>query len=122
MASIENLVGKPFEYGGRGPDKYDCYGLIKELLEKRQGIKIPDYTSPKDSGRISALFSLELRLWEPAPREMGAIALFRLGRSTHCGYLLTSNEMIHCIQKIGVCIERLNRWESRLVDTYRYVG
>lgn len=123
MPSIEELVGKPFEYGGRGPDSYDCYGLVKALLEERQGVKVPDYKSPTDAHKISAIFALELHLWEPAPAVEGSVATFRIGHSTHCGYLLSETHMIHSIQKIGVCIERLDEpWKRRMLGTYRYVG
>lgn len=31
-----------FEYGGRGPDEYDCVGVFLELIRRAFGIDLPD--------------------------------------------------------------------------------
>jgi hypothetical protein len=84
---------------------------------------VPDYTSPSDGARISALFALELRLWEPCEPRTGSIALIRVPGNMHCGYLLDPNRMIHTWKKSGgVTIERLEIWKPRIKGFYRYVG
>ena len=31
---ISDLIGKPFKWGARGPDAYDCAGLTEEVLSR----------------------------------------------------------------------------------------
>jgi len=33
----DDLIGKPFKFGARGPEYYDCFGLAKEIF-RRHGI------------------------------------------------------------------------------------
>ena len=37
-------VGKPYRYGGRGPDSFDCSGLVAYVYG-RAGIKLPRSTT-----------------------------------------------------------------------------
>lgn len=125
--NFDALIGVPFAYGGRGPDTYDCYGLLRELY-KRDGIDIPDYTSPTDAGRITALMGCQLHLWELAECCVGAAVLMRvLDRSgntnMHVGYVIDENRMIHTWESSGgVVIEPLEVWKRRIKGFYRYVG
>lgn len=127
MALSENelarLIGTPFVYGGRGPDHFDCYGLLKHLY-RRDGIELPDYLSPSDGARISALMLGELRLWQQIPEpEYGAAVLIRLPGNMHCGYCLDNGYFIHTWERHGgVIVERLSGWRHRIVGFYRYVG
>jgi cell wall-associated NlpC family hydrolase len=72
--NYEKYLGTPFEFGGRGPDTYDCYGLIMAVLKER-GVVIPDYTSPSDEAKIAGLFAGNLHLWEKCEKEPGAVVL-----------------------------------------------
>ena len=123
MRDFSDLIGVPFEMGGRGPKSYDCYGLVRELARRWDGVSLPDYTSPADAGRISALFALELRLWQSCERRPGAVALIHIPGHTHCGYVLDNLYMLHTWQASGgVVRERLFEWQRRIKGFYRYVG
>ena len=39
--AISDLLNKPYELGARGPDSYDCWGLVMTVY-KRMGIDLPD--------------------------------------------------------------------------------
>ncbi len=122
MLDIENLIGIPFQYGGRGPATFDCYGLLKEL-HARQGIDIPDYVSPEDGARITALFACQMQFWKECKQEAGATVLLRIPGNTHVGYMLDQNKMIHSWEgSHGVTVERLDIWKPRIRGFYRYVG
>lgn len=41
-------IGVPFRDGGRGPDAYDCWGLVRAAYADRLGVELPDH------GEISA--------------------------------------------------------------------
>ena len=118
---VADLIGKPFEIGARGPDKYDCYGLLTEVF-KRAGLQVPDYESPSDGKIIAAMMSKEVELWEKTHLEPGAALLFKIPGSTHVGVYLGNDKFIHSWQGCGVLIERLTNWQQRLVGVYRYVG
>jgi hypothetical protein len=46
MTDINDLIGKPWRLGARGPDAYDCWGLVREVLQRmRPGLPLPDWAS-----------------------------------------------------------------------------
>jgi cell wall-associated NlpC family hydrolase len=122
-SEIAQLIGTPFEYGARGMDKFDCYGLVKYLHE-RKGIRIPDYRSPSDQSRIAALMGGQLMLWESCKPEPGSVVVFKIaGLVTHCGMVLADEKFIHTWEGSGgVCVERLSDWKRRIYGFYRYIG
>lgn len=121
---LDGLIGTPFEYGGRGPDTYDCWGLVLELL-KRDGLDPPSYTSVKDKAVIASMMANATTLYEKLDKpEPGHVVLFRAGRhACHVGYVLPYEKFIHTWEKSGgVCIEPLENWKHRIVGYYKYVG
>lgn len=122
MPDLGELIGVPFVNGGRGPDSFDCYGLIMHLL-KEDGIDIPDYISPTGGAKIMAIFNSEIRLWQECKKRHGVILLFKVPGNLHVGYYLGNDTFIHTWEKSGgVTIERLSTWERRLVGIYEYIG
>lgn len=43
MMWVSDFVGKPFEDGARGPDAYDCWGLVRAVYAEMLGIDLPAY-------------------------------------------------------------------------------
>jgi len=41
---LENLIGKPYEPGGRGPEVFDCWGLVRYVYDKAFGIHLQDFS------------------------------------------------------------------------------
>lgn len=118
--TYDDLIGVPFEYGGRGPDKFDCYGLVKELLS-REGQEIPDYISPSDGAKIMAIFHSEIRLWQECELKPGAVLLFRVPGNLHVGVYLGDDKFIHTWEASnGVVVERLMIWKTKLVGVYEF--
>jgi cell wall-associated NlpC family hydrolase len=124
MVDVSRLIGAPFVTGGRGPDSFDCYGLVMHLLREHHGIAIPDFKSSADQTVIMAKFAAGVQAWREVPPMAGAVALFRIGRHiSHCGYLLDSTQMVHTWEQSGgVVIERLDPWRRRIAGFYQYVG
>lgn len=123
MADFSDLVGVPFAYGGRGPDTYDCYGLVMECA-RRAGVALPDFGVDSNQARIAAMMAASLPQWrEIAPRP-GAVAFIRVGRlAAHVGYLIDQHHMIHAWESSGgVTVQRLDDWKQRIVGYYEYVG
>lgn len=48
-------VGLPFADGGRGPEAYDCWGLVRAVYARELGIELPAYgeISARDLARVS---------------------------------------------------------------------
>lgn len=115
------LIGKKFEYGGRGPDSFDCYGLIRHIVKENDGVEIPDYVSPSEGGKIAAIFSTEVHRWQEVPRAPGTVVLIRVPGSMHVGYMVSHDKMIHTWEGSGgVVIEKLHDWERRIIGFYKY--
>ena len=122
-ANFDDLIGVPFAYDGRGPEKYDCYGLVMEL-SRRDGIILPDFIHSSDMALNAATVGVVLPQWEQIEKCPGAIALIRIGKYVaHVGYVIDDNRMIHTWEESGgVTIQRLDAWQHRIVGFYRYAG
>lgn len=122
-----DLIGKPFEYGGRGPDTFDCYGLAVELYQ-RAGLQLPDYASSADNQFQSAGFADGAdRFFEmvAVPQELDIILFQILPRFiTHCGIYVGHGRFIHIMSKISVAVEELSSpvWQHRQRGIYRFKG
>lgn len=129
MVSYGDLIGKPFAWKARGPDAYDCYGLVEEL-SRRMGLKVPDYLSPTVHEDIAALIGRSIPYWTPCAEEPGAVATIRVLHSTpegmktlvsHVGMVLPHERLIHSWQRSGgVCVEPLEPWRRRISGFYRF--
>lgn len=122
-----DLLGKAFEYGGRGPEQYDCYGLAIELY-RRCNISLPDYMSSDNPIIQSASFEHGAdRFFDQVikPEPMGLITFQILPKYvTHCGIYVGNGKFIHIMSKIKVAIEELNNdiWKHRQRGIYRFRG
>lgn len=41
---IMSVLGKPYVLGARGPDAFDCWGLVKHVLQSQDVCALPDWT------------------------------------------------------------------------------
>lgn len=122
VPDYSDLLGLPFERRGRGPDKYDCWGLAREMF-RRAGVDVPDFQSPDTVEKIADLISDECRSWRKVPiGTVGALLTFRVeGVGAHVGYMLNGDRFIHAIEGEGVTTERLtNNPRLRPIASYRY--
>jgi len=113
-----DLIGVPFEYGARGPNAYDCYGLLMEMY-RRVGLNITDYGSSSHGATIIAMMLGRLREWKEIQPKPGAAILIKLPKSMHVGFLLPEKKFIHTsVITGGVTIERLRMWTHRIKGYY----
>jgi cell wall-associated NlpC family hydrolase len=119
VIAYADLIGTPFKLGGRGPDAYDCYGLLEEAY-RRAGKTILDYRSPEAGPAISALIAGECaRLWMPCEQRAGATVLIRVPFSLHVGYMINDFKMIHTWRNSGgVLVEPVEDWKRRVIGFY----
>jgi cell wall-associated NlpC family hydrolase len=122
-----DLLGKPFEWGGRGPDSFDCYGLCIELA-KRNGQMIPDCAWSEEPEQIAALVE------ETETKGFTRVEIPKLGDFvgfmlrppfvSHIGYMLNQYEFLHITRGTRVTRERVDHitWSRKVAGYYRWNG
>lgn len=118
----EDLVGKPYRLGGRGPDAYDCAGLVVECL-RRRGIDIEIPSTGSKSENYKAMMSILRQSWREVdvPRE-GVLVFIK---PAHVGMMVNRRELIHAAEwRDQVLIEYLDSPHLRpcFGGFYEYAG
>lgn len=119
-----DLVGKPFEDGGRGPDTFDCWGVL-QAIQRRLGNTPTDFPS-----RPELLQQVVADEWQPIQRDQilpGDAILLRSSMAKytwHIGVVVDSFTMLHARESVGVCAERIDSpaYTRRIVGFYRFRG
>lgn len=119
-----DLVGKPFLRGGRGPDAYDCWGVL-QVVQRRMGNAPTDF--PTDPTLLMQAVSDE---WMPVDRQQikpGDGILLRSSMSEyiwHIGVVVDPFKMLHARESVGVCVERIDSsgYLRRICGFYRFRG
>ena len=122
-----DLIGLPFKHRGRGPDAYDCYGLVLEIY-RRQGIIIFDTGYPTDQGEQAKLIEGHLYRWKKVPQGPGVVLLFRQGAlGQHVGMQIDHDRFIHATESYNqVKIDRLSVGapvpQNLVIGAYQYAA
>jgi len=124
----EDLIGRPYKLGGRGPADYDCWGLVLEV-SRRAGIELPDIDVPADNPARGRVISVQkrdnfIRLDRP---EKYSIVLLRIIDDAnlirwHVGFVLEAGRFIHTTEKMGANISSLKdpKWRLHIEGYYKY--
>lgn len=123
-----DLIGKPFLDYARGPDAYDCYGLVIEVM-RRAGRKFPDYgsLSSRASRSIRAAIAAHMREFARVeyPAVLDLVAMWRITPDIldHMGIMVEPGYFLHATAAGVQCtaIDDLN-WTGRIVGYYRWMG
>lgn len=128
-AWVEPYIGLPFAEKGRGPDGYDCWGLVRRVLAEQFGLPLPDYgeryATLREHARIAAAITDGLAAgWTHVDRgAAGDVAIFRPGGARlHIGLMVTPQRFLHAPEGRTSCIERIDSrlWWPRLEGIYRH--
>lgn len=118
-----DLIGKPFALQGRGPDKFDCFGLYMTLAA-RAGHPVPDFGSPQVLAEAQRCMVEARPQWTPCDPGPGALVAIRLpGHDdiSHVGMVLPAGRFIHVWERSGgVVTESLRNWRHNLGGFYVY--
>jgi len=125
LLDTTDLLGKSYKAHGRGPDAYDCYGLVIEV-EKRLGHTMPDlYTrlSKCDEWEFdphNVDFSSEMTGMEKTENPVfgDVIVFFKKGRIYHTAVYLKDGDYIQCNRE-GVHISNLN-YNQEKIEVYTW--
>jgi len=121
------FLGKEYRDGGRGPNAYDCYGLVMAVAAK-VGVYVPDLQTPGSLADTHQLYMQErelcLKLEKPKPFCIVAF-IIRSPYVTHMGMVLPdTRRFIHIMYKRLVTIERLVHpvWQKRVAGYYEFIN
>ncbi|MEN6568065.1 MAG: NlpC/P60 family protein [Veillonellales bacterium] len=123
MLQTKDLIGKPFQDGGRGPESYDCWGLVLEVF-RRYGIELPDYQISCNADlNIDKQINAERCNWVRCHGEIPVPALVVIqesGLCDHTGVYTGNGRFIHARQKVGVVKEAVEQpvWKRRIEGFY----
>jgi len=128
MINFNDLIGKPFDSDGYGPDNYSCYGLAVEVY-KRYGIYIPRTNISVCACREASQQEIQdniIKYWEPTDIwDIPTALLIRSidpGFANHIGVFIGDGKMIHVTINRNVVIDRVSNWKHKIIGKYKYVG
>jgi len=122
-------VGAPYKHGGRGPDGYDCLGIVLAVY-RDAGIETgysdretycEDWHAADPERYLRGL----LAVGRPASRPLLPYDLvyFSIGGIVrHAGVMVNQNQFVHVLDGRAVTISRLMRyWERHLAGARRFI-
>jgi probable lipoprotein NlpC len=119
--NYSDLIGKPFADLGRGPEAYDCWGLVIEI-GRRLGIAVPDYgVHYWDIGGLNDTFRARVPEYDRVTLpECGDIVAFkRVSGELHFGVMVDQRSVLHAGPEIGVRLNRLdNPFMRQMIDGF----
>lgn len=123
-----DLLGKDFQYGARGPDAYDCYGLMIEC-RRRVGKYMPeDYLSFEDlhERHLAIMEAARTRFVELCQPQPHCLVTFKIHPrfTTHIGMVLEDGtRFIHILRMMRVGVERLDSpvWLTRITGFWEAI-
>ncbi|MBR8084568.1 NlpC/P60 family protein [Burkholderia vietnamiensis] len=102
---INRYVGLEWAAGARGPDTFDCWGLLRHVEAEHFGVKVPDVPELDDAARELYREQMASGACEivPAPFH-GAGVLMRGGDDPHVGVWLDceGGGVLHSMERVGV--------------------
>lgn len=139
-AWVSRYVGIPYIDRGRGPDAYDCWGLVRLIMAERFGVELPrfdelywtDLSYCRELGRrVDATAQGFDCVWLNRGNELppldqlrpGDVLLMRLsGSPVHVGVIASTPWFVHTEVAQDSCVDSLDglRWSRRVYGVYRH--
>lgn len=130
----EKYIGLPWANGAAGPDRFDCWGLVRWIYQSELGIKLD--AVEVDAEQVTAIRSaiadeqrLSGRVWTPLPdpalmhsADYDVILLSQAAEPDHVG-LWVGGALLHCVRRAGVVYQTaqsLRRSGWRILAGYRH--
>lgn len=117
---INNLIGRPYDLGGRAQGSVDCYGCARILQREIFGRDMPDFAMPGTAGRqaISAAIAVhpERRRWQEIaePQDGALVTMARNDCGYHLGTWLAEDGgiVVHAIEVVGVVADTIGSLQA----------
>lgn len=123
----DRWVGLPFAPRGRGPDAYDCWGLVREVSRVHFAAELPvwdDYEDLADRERLAGVVTGARGRFESIARpRAGDLVLFRIGgQPCHVGLVVAPPLFLHTLRGCDSALERWDvaMWARRIEGFYRW--
>lgn len=129
MTRWADYVGLEFRDKGRGPDAFDCWGLVIHFYKREYGISLPslvgDYDNHLAADQIARLCAEESAKWRKVGKpEPGDVIMLRWTyRPMHVGIVCGASKFIHAdSENLGSVIESWEspNWQRRVVGFFRH--
>lgn len=114
---IAPYIGKPFEAFGRGPDAFDCWGIVRAVFADRLGIELPphDEIGPQNHRAVAQAMQQGVATgpWiavDP-PRAFDVMVARRDPHSRypgHVGVMIDPWRVLHVWESRDVHVSRIN--------------
>lgn len=118
MTKYINYIGTPFK-------ELDCYSLVKKIYKDVHNLNILETnTSHNESEKINKEYQDESINWiEIKEPKEGCIIAIRLDSKlpkvvTHFSYCINEFKMIHSLEKMGVVVEDIRKYEKLISGYY----
>lgn len=130
MSWWAKYIGVPFADGGRGPDSYDCWGLVRASYCDVLGVTLPSYgeISSRDLVRIArSIRDATAESWAvfdtPEPMDVCLMRSGRGGRSAvHVGVMVDRRRVMHVEEASATVVVPISHHSvsGRIVGFGRY--
>lgn len=102
---MNDWIGKQYQHNGRGPELFDCWGLLRAVYKARTGITLPQWQivnpAPQNVTRlITAHRDAGHAIEVAVPQDMDIVMLVRRTLCFHCG-LFIAGGVLHCSKVAG---------------------
>jgi hypothetical protein len=108
---VQDLIGKPYAHGARGPDAFDCWGLCAEVY-RRAGIELPDWRvehlTHEATAELVRGVAKDHAEWVSTPADWCFVYDHRDG---HIG-LHWRARVLHSARGVGVTLQRLAEFRT----------
>lgn len=121
-AWADTYIGLPYRFGARGPNEFDCWGIVRHVLLRQFGVDLPDHcedTPESNADRQSMsgalLASAEQPEWRRiAGRERAAAPLIFAEEERPGDVVLIRRHLFPCHVGVIVCRGRMLHTENEL--------
>lgn len=117
LRNVDELIGLPWRLGARGPEEYDCLGLVIELA----GIDLP-----RDAGLFESIRAMRSRLQRVGDGEIlpGDVLYWPHSAERHVAFVESPRFLVESRESLGVHRTRLSYAlaERATPEVYRCVS
>lgn len=103
-----SLLGKPYKSAAKGPDAFDCSGLVYYVY-KKVNITLPVMTE----GLIKAGYDVSRDSVLP-----GDLVFFKIKKNFHSGIMINKTDFIHSSNSRGVTVDNIESkyWKKNFIS------
>jgi cell wall-associated NlpC family hydrolase len=125
---MDKYIGKEYEAFARGPDKFDCLGLVIDIYKEVHSIDIFDhaYNNTHAFKENSEFYSIEEKTgkWDEiiSPAKYDLVVFDIGGYPVHVGVMIDSKRFIHAHESCNIAVESIEsvKWRTRINGFYRH--